>query len=187
MVVHDGQPASVSVHRAAGLGFLADSTVALVPFLLAHGTLFAGVMAEGIFFGGRTLLSYWPALVAFYTLAIAVALAPLLAFALPLARARRTGLLEYGTLAQSYVARFDSKWLRTASPEMSQLLGSADIQSLADMINSFQSAIVDMRPIPISLKSAVLLAIVTLVPVAPLLLTVMPATEILKTILKGLF
>ena len=173
--------------RAAGLGFLADATIALAPFLFAHGTLFAGVMAMGIYFDGRTLISYWPALAAFSALAIVVAFAPLLAFSLPLARARRAGLREYGALAQSYVMSFDSKWLRTASPDTSELLGSADIQSLSDMINSFQAAVASMRLIPISPQYAVRLAIVTLLPVAPLLLTVLPATELLKAILKGLF
>ena len=173
--------------RAAGLGFLADSTVALVPFLFAHGTLFAGVMAAGIFFEGRTLLSYGPPLASFSLFAIAVALAPLLAFAPPLARARRAGLREYGALAQSYVTKFESKWLRTASPDKSQFLGTADIQSLSDMINSFQATVADMRLIPISLRSVVRLAIVTMLPVSPLLLTVMPASEILRAILKGLF
>ena len=173
--------------RAAGQGFLADATLALVPFLLAHGALFAGVMAVGILFDARTLLSYVPALASFFIFAMSVALVPLLAFTLPLARARRVGLREYGALAQNYVMKFDKKWLRAGAADMPQLLGSADIQSLSDMINSFQSAVVDTRLLPISGKTALRLAIVTLAPVSPLLLTVMPAGEILRAILKGLF
>jgi hypothetical protein len=44
-----------------------------------------------------------------------------------------------------------------------------------------------MRLIPVSPKFALRLVIVTLLPVSPLVLTVMPATEILKALLKGLF
>lgn len=180
--------------RAAGLGFLADSTSALIPFLLAHGSLFAGIISVGIFFGGGTLGSYGPALAALTAFAVAVVLAPLLVFAIPLARVKRIGRLEYGGFAQSYVAEFDQKWIRMTSLERSRLVGApdilvgaSDIQGLADIIGSFQATVDGMRVIPISPQLAVRLAVATMLPVSPLLLTVMPAGEILRVLVKGLF
>ena len=63
---------------------------------------------------------------------------PLLVFAPQLAQAKRTGLREYGTLAERYVREFDAKWLRGGAPAGEPLVGSADIQSLADLGNSFE-------------------------------------------------
>ena len=51
---------------------------------------------------------------------------------------------EYGTLAQTYVREFDRKWLRGGAPPDEPFVGSADIQSLADLGNSFE-VVKDMR------------------------------------------
>ena len=63
-----------------------------------------------------------------------IVLGPLLLFMPHLAAARRIGL-QFGTLAQRYVREFDDKWLRGRAPAGEPLMGSADIQSLADLGN----------------------------------------------------
>jgi hypothetical protein len=50
----------------------------------------------------------------------------------------RTGNREYGTLAQRYVCEFDAKWLHGGAPADEPFAGSGDIQSLADLGNSFE-------------------------------------------------
>jgi hypothetical protein len=40
-------------------------------------------------------------------------------------------------LAQRYVRAFANKWLQDAAPADEPLIGSADIQSLADLGNSY--------------------------------------------------
>jgi hypothetical protein len=47
-------------------------------------------------------------------------------------RFQSEGLAEYGALAQRYVREFDQKWLRGGAPADEPLVGSGDIQSLAD-------------------------------------------------------
>ena len=75
---------------------------------------------------------------------LCVIFGPLMVFAPQLARAKRKGLLDYGTFAERYVRNFDFKWLHGRTPGKESLLGSADIQSLADMANSF--AVVQAMP-----------------------------------------
>jgi hypothetical protein len=65
------------------------------------------------------------------------------------------------------------------------LLGSSDIQSLADLGNSYQ-VITDMRLIPVSARMTLRLAAVALVPVVPLLFTMISASELLTLLLKQL-
>src|SRR5262249_38811468 len=156
--------------RAAGLGFLSLIVVAFAPLLAAHGALLAGSIANRIFFQGATLLDFKAEVVVVVAFLLLVVLGPLLLFTPHLAAARRIGLLEYGRLAQRYVREFDDKWLRGGAPAGEALMGSGDIQSLADLSNSFE-IIRSMTPVPFTRNTLLQLAVITLLPVAPLLLT----------------
>ena len=58
-------------------------------------------------------------------------------------------------------------------------MGSTDIQSLADLSNSYQ-VVQTMRTVPITKDVVLRLAVATLVPILPLLLTMMSLEELLK-------
>jgi hypothetical protein len=62
-------------------------------------------------------------------------------------------------------------------------MGSADIQSLADLGNSFAIA-KGMQVIPVSRSTVLYLAIVTILPVAPLLLTLISVDDLLGRLIK---
>jgi hypothetical protein len=111
---------------------------------------------------------------------------PLLVFAPQLSRAKRAGLREYGTLAQRYVREFDAKWVRGDVNSDEPLLGSGDVQSLADLGNSF-AVIQDMRVVPVTRQAMFQLGVATLIPIVPLVLTLMPLDELLKRLLGILF
>jgi hypothetical protein len=114
-------------------------------------------------------------------LLLSLFIGPLLVFIPRIAQAKRTGILEYGCLAQRYVRGFDVKWLRGGAPVDEPLVGSGDIQSLADLANSFE-VVRTMRMAPVALQDVVRLALAALVPVAPLLLTVMPLEDLLRLV-----
>src|SRR5213075_275282 len=96
-----------------------------------------------------------------------------------LSAARRRGLVEYGTFAERYTRAFEEKWLRGGASRDETLLGSADIQSLADLGNGFE-VIRSMNTVPISKEALLQLALVTFAPLLPLLLTAMPLEELVK-------
>jgi hypothetical protein len=93
------------------------------------------------------------------------------------------GLLEYGTLAERYVQEFDRKWLRGGAPVGEPLLGNADFQSLADLGNSYE-VVRSMRLAPITRDAVLQLAVITLLPVAPLLLTMVSWEELLRHLVQ---
>ena len=169
--------------RAGGLGFLSGTAIAFAPLLAAHGAMLAGLIANRIFFQGATLPDFKIEIVVVVTFLLLVVLGPLLLFMPHLAAARRVGLREYGTLAQRYVREFDDKWLRGGAPADEALVGSGDIQSLADLANSFE-VVRGMRLVPFTRDAVLQLAVITLLPVAPLLLTVIPLEELLKRLLQ---
>lgn len=169
-----------------GIGFLSRIGYAFAPLLLAQGALLAGMIANHIFFEGAKLATFKLEIAAFVAIMVGVVLAPLLVFVPPLSRAKRAGLREYGQLAKRYVDEFDAKWVRGEVRDDEPLVGSADIQSLADMGNSFE-VVRSMRLVPITRDSLIQLIVVTLLPVAPLLLTMISPEELLGQFLKVLF
>ena len=107
-------------------------------------------------------------------------------FAPLLAQAKRQGLRDYGTLAERYVREFDGKWLRGGAPAGEPFVGSADIQSLADLSNGYE-VVRTMRLAPITKEAIFRLAAATLAPIVPLLLTLMPFEELAAKLFGILF
>jgi hypothetical protein len=172
--------------RVGGLGFLATTSYAFIPLLMAHGALLAGYLANQIFHAGATLTQYRLEILLLVIFMMILVVGPLMVFAPRLAQARRTGLREYGTLAQRYVRDFDAKWVRGNGTADEPILGTGDIQSLADLGNSF-SIIQDMRVVPMTKQAMFQLAVATVAPIVPLVLTLMPLEELLKKLFGILF
>jgi hypothetical protein len=148
--------------------------------------LVAGVIANRIFYLSASLPQFKIEIAVVVVLVLCMVLAPLLLFARQLAEAKRTGNREYGTLAERYVREFDAKWLRGGAPAGEPLVGSSDIQSLADLNNSFE-VVRTMGIAPVTKAAFVQLVAATLAPVAPLALTMMPLEELLKKLFGILF
>jgi len=171
---------------AGGLGFLPNILNAFVPLVMAHGALLAGPLANRILHLGAKLPDFMIEIVLLVVFMLCVIFGPLLVFAPQLAQAKWTGRLEYGALAQRYVREFDAKWLRGRAPADEPLLGSGDIQSLADLKNSFD-IVQSMSAMLVTKNAIVVLVVATLAPIAPLLLTMMPPQDLLKKLLGILF
>ena len=169
--------------RVGGLGFLSGIVIAFAPLLASHGVGLAGLIANQIFFRGATLPDFKIQLLVVVVFLLLLVLGPLLLFVPHLSQARRIGLREYGTLAQGYVRAFDHKWLRGGAARDEALLGTGDIQSLADLGNSFE-VVQGMSVIPFTRQTVLQLAVITLLPVVPLLLTMVSFEELLKGLLK---
>ena len=114
--------------------------------------LLAGMMANRIFYTGAKLPDFKVELIGLVALMVFAVLGPLLVFSPKLEAAKRAGLREYGALAQRYVREFDRKWLRGGAAPDEPLVGSADIQSLADLGNSFD-VVKEMRLVPFTLPT----------------------------------
>ena len=172
--------------RSGGMGFLAGTVYAFIPLLMAHGALLAGNLANRIFYLGAALPDFKLEIAVVVVFLLCLVVGPLLVFAPQLAQARRTGLREYGTLAQRYVREFDGKWLRGGAPADEPLVGSGDIQSLADLGNSLE-VVRTMRTLPVTKEALLQLAAASLAPIMPLALTMMPLEELLKRLFGILF
>jgi hypothetical protein len=168
---------------AGGLGFLGRGTIPFGIILFALSSVVSAAIASRVFFNGAALEGFEVMYATLILLALIVFVGPLLVFAPKLFRLKQDGLLRYGTLASRYTQMFDSKWIDEINPAGEPLLGTADIQSLADLGNSYE-VVRKMRAVPIELRDFIAMALPGVIPALPLVATVMPVGEILKGILR---
>lgn len=172
--------------RLGGMGFVTNTVQALALLGVAHGAVLAGNFAGRILYTGAHLMDFRFEIFGLAGFLCCVFMGPLLFFTPHLARARRTGLREYGNLAERYVREFDQKWLRGGAPADEPLVGSGDIQSLADLGNSYE-VVKGMRIAPVTRDAILQLSFATLAPFVPLALTMMPLEDLVKQLFGILF
>ena len=167
---------------AGGIGFLGKGSIPFGMILFALSSVVSASIASRILFGGAILEQFEFIYVALIVLALIVFAGPLIVFAPKLFRLKQDGLLRYGTLASQYTQAFDRKWASDISTAEEPLLGTGDIQSLADLGNSYE-LVRKMRSLPIELSDFIGIALPGVIPALPLAATVMPVSEMIK----GLF
>ena len=170
--------AATAMHpdRAAGLSFFAWPIGGYTWFVVAFASVLAGAWGTQLLDHRVTVPSLAPTLVAFVVIAVVVGYAPLMLFCGHLYRARRRDLASHGLFSLDYMRLFEAKWIRGGRSE--PVLGTADIQSLADIGNAYQVVLTTRVTVfhPMRIKN---LAIAVVVPMLPLVATVVPLNEII--------
>ena len=167
--------------QAGGLGFLGVAHTSLGVFAFAISSVLSADAAFRIVFHGAAIETFKMPLVILLIATLTVILAPLLMFVPILARTRREWLRSYSLLVVRYNRGFHEKWIDGPPPEGESLLGSADIQSLADLGGSFEF-IRAMRIVPFNQRIVLQLVVITALPGLPLLLLVVPIEKVLDTL-----
>jgi len=168
--------------RAGGLGFVGAGVHAFVPVIVAQSIVLSAVVGSRIVFHGRSLVSFQYEIAAFVILELLLVLGPPCVFVKTLVELKREGRREYGVLAARYTSEFHDKWIEGRAPADEPLLGSSDIQSLADLANSY-TVIGEMRPVPFGKETIVQIVAAAAIPLLPLALSIVPANEILQRLL----
>ena len=172
--------------RVGGIGFLADSISAFSVLALALSSVLAGQLANRILYVGSTLPDFALEIAVAFAFLLFIVLGPLMFFSGQIAEAQRAGLREYGRLAKRYVREFDTKWLRGGASKDEAFIGSADIGALADLGSSFE-VVQTMRLAPITTDAIIQLAVAILIPIVPLVLTMMPLEVLAEKLISLLF
>ena len=171
--------------REAGLGFVGDGQRFFWSIIVAYSVAAAGVLSNEILFAGVSLKRYEFALAGYVVVVLLVFLGPLLMFTPALIKAKLESLHDYGAFAVTHNLMFHGKWVQGHNPKGEPALGTPDISSLADLGNAYE--VLDrMRPIPFDPSDAIALALAAVIPMTPLLLTVMPLGQIIDLVSKTL-
>ena len=171
--------------QAAGLGFVGETQRFFGILLFSYSLAITGVLANEIVYDRLTLKHFAPAIAAYVIVAVGLMVGPLVVFMGTLIQTKHHGLYQYGTLATAYTGAFHKKWIQHDNPEHEPVLGTADIQSLADLGNSY-TFVERMNALPIDPRTLIQLVVASILPMTPLLLTVMPLKDILKLLFKVL-
>jgi len=164
--------------RAAGLGFLTGSVFAFAPVMVAQSISLSAIIGGRIWHEGASLPQFKLEIVVWMVVLVLLTLMPLFFFMTHLAQARRVGLREYGLVASRYVAEFRMKWIEGPPPKGEVLVGSADIQSLADLANSYD-VVRETSLVPFGRTMVTRLVILVALPLSPLVLTMIPLGELI--------
>ena len=93
-------------------------------------------------------------------------------------------LFEYSKLGLVYGTSFENKWIKKKLPQTEEpFLGTADIQSLADLSNSVKM-VQDQLIFPLRLTTFIVFFVFLLIPYLPLLLFRFTSQEIFEAIIK---
>jgi len=153
---------------AGGLGYLEVVQEHFTPLAGAISAVFSASFAEGIFSGTMAFETLYRLIPMVLLLNAVLFLGPLFLFSAKLWICRITGWSEYMRMASRYVNNFDRKWIRGENVSGEPLLGTPDMQSLADLTNSV-NVVRNMRIIPAGQRLMVQLAASAILPLVPLL------------------
>jgi hypothetical protein len=170
---------------AAGLGYLEVVQTHFAAFVLAISILVSASFAEEISTGKSVFEVIYPALALTIIIELTIILLPPCVFAFKLRACQEMGLSDYMVLAARYVNDFEKKWLNAAAVPGEPLLGTPDLQSLADLSNSV-GIVRNMRWIPVSKRLVIASLVAALAPMLPLFLFKYPVAEIAKRLFSKL-
>lgn len=169
---------------AGGLGVLGVAHVDLAPLAVGASAILSSSYAEQMLFAGAAPATFAVSLTAAIVGTTLALVLPLALFTPQLIDAKQRALLDYGDLAAEYTRAFASKWVYSTRRH-DDLLGTADVQSLADLGGSFE-LIRSMTILPISRSQILLLAGAAALPFAPLVLLAFPVDQLIIDSLKSL-
>jgi hypothetical protein len=168
---------------AAGLDFLTHAQILFGFVGFATSAVIAGAFGNAVAYEGETVSSLKFLIIVSCLLAIIVISIPLLVLTPKLLKVKQRGLFQYGAIGTAYTQSFAAKWIDGSRPEGESLLGTGDIQSLADLYNSF-SVVRQMKVILIDKKVLLGLAVPVILPMIPLLVLATPTDQLVRAVLK---
>jgi hypothetical protein len=163
--------------RAGGLGFVGAPLTGFSVFVASMSTVLSAAWLTQILHGHMTAPAALPTLLVFLVVVFVIGYGPLLFYTPQLYKAQRKALNVYGPLALEYMRGFHRKWIERRSETTDELVGNSDIQSMADMGNAF-SVVAQTRIVLFGKKKLIELWLAAVVPMVPLVATVLPITEV---------
>jgi hypothetical protein len=170
---------------AAGLGYLEVVQTYFTPLVMAISAVMSASFAEEISSGISVFEAIYPALATTLIMDLALVLLPPCFFTLKLRNCQEKGISDYSVLAAQYVNDFEKKWLNESSVQAEPLLGTPDLQSLADLSNSV-AIVRNMRLIPVSARLLMTVTVAALLPMIPLFLFKYHIAELLQRVIAKL-
>jgi hypothetical protein len=171
--------------RHGGIGFLGLSPMGIAPVMFAAAVAIGSNWWHQILAQGAHLASFKLEGAALLFIVLLIAIGPLVFFVPTLAKVRRQGLLDYGTLGQLHSIGFHVKWILNRTGHEEEFLSAPEVSTLTDYGSSYES-IEKMQPFPVDKGAFISLALAVAPPMLPVVLAEVPLAVVLKGLLEAL-
>jgi hypothetical protein len=171
--------------HAGGLMFVGDSLRAFWLVSFALGAIVAGAVANRLTLNGESLATFKHVTIGLVVFALILFVGPLTLFIGKLRETKRRGDFVYGAMAGEVGRQFERRRLNREMGADDETPDAPDVSSTADLYGIVAN-IYAMKDFPFGLRNLGLLVAVTLLPLAPVALMVMPLNEIIKDLAKML-
>ncbi len=172
---------------AGGLVFLGINQTRFGILAFALSAQMSGYIARRVLFEGIAVQSYQYLILGIIACQILFFILPLFIFSPQLIASKIKGFITYGAFAEKYTDLFEKKWLAKDVKSIDNVLGTSDIQSLADLGNSY-AFVRGMRPYPFMMRNMLFsLGLASVAPFLPLMLFVVRLDVLLKEVLMLVF
>jgi hypothetical protein len=161
-----------------GLGFMRSYPGIFSGLVFALSCVIAASILKELGLVQHPAETVWGAVGLWLALNVFIYVGPLLVFAGPLYAARERGLVEYGRLANQLNMAFHQKWVDEAR-HGKDLLGSPDLPAASGLRSSIQT-INSMGVVPVDRAAILQLLVAAGIPMLAVVVTLVPAPEILK-------
>jgi hypothetical protein len=167
-----------------GIGFLGLSPMAFAPAAFAISAAIGSNWREQILYSGAHLTTFKMQAVVLLAVILIMALGPLVFFVPRLGKLRRSGIIQYGALAQIHSTDFHEKWILHRAGHEEEFLAAPEASTLTDYGASYEH-IEAMQPFPFDKGAFVSLALAVVVPMIPAVLAQIPLAEVLKGLMEA--
>lgn len=169
-----------------GLGVLRNSQNSFLVIFFAFGTLLSVSFANEILHTDAILTMAGPLVLGFIVVCILITTLPLLFFTPQLILTKHRGRIQYGALGYRLSRAFEEKWTENIHSDTGRkLLEATDSSTVCDY-STVYDVVRSMRIVPVSVRDYGIQAIVLLIPFAPLVLTEVSFSELVKRLVDTL-
>ncbi|GGP27081.1 hypothetical protein [Silvimonas amylolytica] len=171
--------------QAAGLAFTKYMVNTFSLVALALASVIAASFAEEMVYQGLTVTQLRLEMLVAVVLITLLFLLPFLPLAIPLAKLKRQGLLQYGVLVSHHHRLVDQRWIGRQQVEDEPILDSPELGPVADVQTIYQ-AVKQMRLFPFGKGGILLIALPAAVPFLIVCLTQFPLKVVLAKLMGAL-
>lgn len=171
--------------RAGGLGFLERTTSGLAPLFLAISVPIAGRWGHEAAYHGLDVNTLRGPAVGLVLMNLAIAVAPMLAFAPRLRALRRDAIARWGALLAEHGRLVERRWLRGEKLDDDALLSAPELGPVADTVALYET-VRGIRMAPIARSSLIPPLVATAIPLIAVASVQIPIKSIVQKLLTGL-
>jgi hypothetical protein len=168
----------------AGLGFLGMSPLAITPTIFVASAAIGATWRTAILKHQAHLMDFKIDAIVLLVIVVIVAMGPLVLFVPRLARLRRQGILQYGTLGQIHSTDFHKKWILNRTGHEGEFLTAPEISALIDYASSYEN-LEKLQPFPLDRGALIGLVLAFAIPLLPTVVAEVPFITVLKGLLSA--